>query len=75
MLFFKIVLFRIISIVRFLTVQCTLGRLINRDDDAKRSPLSAKHVAGYVYVTLGRWTIDDRSVSSVNRATEEVIAF
>ena len=61
--------------MRFSTVQCKLGRLINRDDDAKRSSLSAKHVAGYVFVSLDRWAIDDRSVSSVNRATEEVIAF
>ena len=48
----KIVLYRIISIVRFLTVQHNLDRLKNRDDDAKRSPLSAKHVAGFVFVTI-----------------------
>ena len=47
----KIVLYRIISIVRMATVQCKLDRLINRDDDAKRSPLSAKHVASLVFVT------------------------
>ena len=47
----KIVLYRIISIVRMSTVQCKLDRLINRDDDAKRSPLSAKHVASLVFVT------------------------
>ena len=35
-------------------MQCNLDRLINRDDDAKRSPLSAKHVAGFVFVTIGR---------------------
>ena len=42
-----IVLFRIISIVRISTVRCNLDRARNRDDDATRSPLSTKHVAGF----------------------------
>ena len=53
-LFTKIVLHGIISIVRFLTEQCNLDRLINRDDDEKRSPLSARRVVGFVYVTISR---------------------
>ena len=53
-LFTKIVLHGIISIVRFLTVQRKLDRLINRDDDEKLSPLSARHVAGFVFVTINR---------------------
>ena len=61
--------------MRISTVQCNLDDLINRDDDAKRSPLSAKHVAGYVFVTLDRCAIDDRSVSSCKGRMEEVIAF
>jgi len=48
---------------------------INRDDDAKRSPLSAKHVADFVF--HGKWSaaIDDRSSSSISEELEEVIAF
>ena len=53
-LFTKIVLHGIISIVRFLTMQRKLDRLKNRDDDEKRSPLSVRDVAGFVFVTISR---------------------
>ena len=38
--------------------------IINRDDDAKRSPLSAKHVADFVFQGNQSAAIDDRSYSS-----------
>ena len=74
-LFTKIVLHRIISIVRFLTVQCNLDRLINRDDDTKRSPLSARHVAGFVYLAISRRRLMTVPFFPITGEVEEVIAF
>ena len=71
----KIVLHRIISIVRFLTVQCDLDRSINRDDDEKRSPLSARHVAGFVYVTISQRRLMTVPFRQLTIEMEEVIAF
>ena len=73
--FSKIVLHGIISIVRFLTVQCKLDRLINRHDDEKRYPLSARHVAGFVYVTSSRRRLRTVPFLPITREMEEVIAF
>ena len=73
--FSKIVLHRIISIVRFLTVQYNLDRLINRDDDEKRFPLSVRHVAGFVYVTSSRRRLMTVPFLPITREMEEVIAF
>ena len=74
-LFTKIVLHRIISIVRFLTVQCNLDRSINRDDDEKRSPLIVRHVEGFVYVTICRRRLMKVPFPPITREMEEVIAF
>ena len=71
----KTVLTRIISIVRVLSLHPNKDNTINRDDDAKRSPLSAKHVAGFVFHGNRSATIDDRSISSFSGELEEVIAF
>ena len=71
----KTVLTRIISIVRVPSLYPNKDNTINRDDDAKRSPLSAKHVADFVF--HGNWSamIDDRSFSSFSGELEKVIAF
>ena len=71
----KTVLTRIISIVRVPSLYPNKDNTINRDDDAKRSPLSAKHVADLVFHGNRSATIDDRSFSSVSGELEEVIAF
>lgn len=59
----------------FLTVQCNLDRLINRDDDEKRSPLIVRHVEGFVYVTISRWRSMKVPFLPITREMEEVIAF
>ena len=74
-LFAKIVLHRIISIVRFLTVQCNWDRSINRDDDTKRFPLSARHVTGFVYVTSSRRLLMTVPFFPITGEMDEVIAF
>ena len=71
----KTVLTRIISIVRVPSLHPNKDNTINRDDDAKRSPLSAKHVADFVSRGNGSATIDDRSSPSFSEELEEVIAF
>ena len=50
----KTVLTRIISIVRVPSLYPNKDNSINRDDDAKRSPLSAKHVVGFAFMAVGR---------------------
>ena len=60
----KTVLTRIISIVRVPSLYPNKDNIINRDDDAKRSPLSAKHVADFVFQGNQSAAIDDRSYSS-----------
>ena len=54
LLFSKTVLTRIISTVRVPSLYPNKDNSINRDDDAKRSPLSAKHVAGVAFMASGR---------------------
>ena len=71
----KTVLTRIISIVRVPSLYPNKDNTINRDDDAKRSPLSAKHVADFVFHGKRSAAIDDRSFSSYSGDLEEVIAF
>ena len=71
----KTVLTRIISTVRVPSLYPNKDNTINRDDDAKRSPLSAKHVAGFVFHGNRSAAIDDRSISSFRGELEEVIAF
>ena len=71
----KTVLTRIISIVRVPSLYPNKDNTINRDDDAKRSPLSAKHVADFVFQGNRSAAIDDRSFSSFSEDLEEVIAF
>ena len=71
----KTVLTRIISIVRVSSLYPNKDNTINRDDDAKRSPLSAKHVPDFVFHGNRSVAIDDRSFSSFNGDLEEVIAF
>ena len=73
--FTKIVLHRIIPIVRFLTAQCNLDRSINLDDDEKRSPLSVRHVAGFVYVTSTRRRLMTVPFFPIMGEMDEVIAF
>ena len=53
----KTVLTRIISKVRVPSLFPNKDNSINRDDDAERSPLSAKHVAGYVFMAKGQWRL------------------
>ena len=53
----KTVLTRIISIVRVPSLYPNKGNPINRDDDAKRSPLSAKHVDDIAFAASGRWRL------------------
>ena len=71
----KTVLTRIISIERVPSLYPNKDNTINRDDDAKRSPLSAKHVADFVFHGNRSATIDDRSFSSFSEELDEVIAF
>ena len=53
----KTVLTRIISIVRVPSLYPNKDNPINRDDDAKRSPLSAKHVDDFAFTASGRWRL------------------
>ena len=53
----KTVLTRIISIVRVPSLLPNKDNTINRDDDAKRSSLSAKHVTDFVFTATGRWRL------------------
>ena len=53
----KTVLTRIISIVRVPSLYPNKDNPINRDDDAKRSPLSAKHVDDFAFMAIGRWRL------------------
>ena len=71
----KTVLTRIISIVRVPSLYPYKENTINRDDDAKRSPQSAMHVAVLVFHGNRSATIDDRSLSSFSEELEEVIVF
>ena len=71
----KTVLTRIISIVRVPSLNLNKDNTINRDEDAKRSPLSAKRVADFVFHGNPSAAIDDRSFSSFSEELEEVIAF
>ena len=54
---FKTVLTRIISIVRVPSLYPNKDNPINRDDDAKRSPLSAKHVDDFAFTASGHWRL------------------
>ena len=72
---YMILLFRIFSIVRISTVRCNLDGARNRDDDATRSALSRKHVAGFCLHDTWPPLIDDCSISSLGWKIVEVIAF
>ena len=71
----KTVLTRIISIVRVPSLYPNKDNTINRDDDAKRSPLSVKHVVDFVFQGNRFATIDDRSFASFSGELDEVIVF
>ena len=68
----KTVLNRIISIVRVPSLLPNKDNTINRDDDAKRSSLSATHVIDVVNKSMA---VDDRFDSSIGGESKELIAF
>ena len=73
--FYKTVLTRIISIVRVPSLYPNKDNSINRDDDAKRSPLSAKHVAGFAFMAIGQRRLMTITFPPLVGELEEVMIF
>ena len=74
-IFAKTVLTRIISIVRVPSLFPNKGNTCNRDDDAKRSPLSVKRASGFVFTGKTPGAIEERSSTSFSGVEEGENAF
>ena len=74
-IFAKTVLTRIISTVRVPSLFPNKGNTCNRDDDAKRSPLSVKRASGFVFTGNTPGAIEERSSISFSGVEEGKNAF